>query len=101
MIHHNSSKNHPTPSTYFTSHLPGIFQLSQVFPVAARTGAYFVSQLGFTATGNWLREDVAQRLPSVSFAPEVVAFLQSVTLILAPGKHRGGAPTVERGMGRP
>ena len=56
----------------------------QVLPVAARTGAHFASQLGFLATATRLREDLASKLPSVSFAPEVVAFLQSVTLILAP-----------------
>jgi hypothetical protein len=61
-----------------------IFQHLQVLPVADRTGAYFVSQLGFVSTASWLQTDVAAKLPSVSFAPEVVAFLQSVTLILAP-----------------
>eukprot|EP00435_Cladocopium_sp_Y103_P073655 s200_g44.t1 len=61
----------------------GLVEAGQVLPVAARTGAYFVSQLGFASTASWLTEDVVSKLPSVSFAPEVVAFLQSVTLILA------------------
>lgn len=61
----------------------GLVEAGQVLPVAARTGAHFASQLGFLATATRLREDLASKLPSVSFAPEVVAFLQSVTLILA------------------
>ncbi|CAK9073900.1 unnamed protein product [Durusdinium trenchii] len=62
----------------------GLVEAGQVLPTAARTVEYFVRQLPGQeqADMQWLHE-VEQRLPSVSFAPDVVAFLQGICIILA------------------
>lgn len=65
----------------------GGFASLQVLPVASRTAAYFSSQLGVQSLARWLN-DLEKDLPSVSFAPEVVSFLQGVTLILVAWSYQ-------------
>ena len=62
----------------------GLVEAGQVLPTAARTGAYFGSQLGLESLSRWMM-DLEKQLPSVSFSPDVVAFLQGIVLILAAG----------------
>ena len=60
----------------------GLVEAGQVLPTAARTASFFASQLGAEDFAAYLVNN-SKDLPSLSFAPPVVAFLQGTTLILA------------------
>ena len=60
----------------------GLVEAGQVLPTAARTASFFASQLKADSLAASLANG-AKDLPSLSFAPPVVAFLQGAVLILA------------------